>query len=126
MQRPVDSDGGGDHQMTGMLSSIPPSISLTRPIGFTTMLQNHQHNNNLIFDPMLTTSNSNDNVSNLLPAKRSLPGNFFFTDETHTKRFFSDGDGGVTTEESGGVFRQPFVGDGVFRQPYTLPAMNWY
>ncbi|KAK1407085.1 hypothetical protein QVD17_38696 [Tagetes erecta] len=132
MQRPVDSDGGSDHTMTGMLSSIPPSISLTRPTGFiNTMLQNHQHNNNLIFDPMLTTSNSNDNVSNLLPAKRTLPGNFFWSDETHTKRFFSDGDGGVTTEESDGVigdgvFRQPFVGDGVFRQPYTLPAMNWY
>lgn len=113
MQRPVDSDGN-DHNMTGMLASIPPSISLcvTRPIsGFNAVLENHDHNN-VVFDTML---NSNDNIttSNLLPVKRSLP-TLFWNEEGHTsnspytKRFLADNnsDGNVlvsrNTEENGG------------------------
>ncbi|KAI3820573.1 hypothetical protein L1987_08121 [Smallanthus sonchifolius] len=151
MQRPVDSDGGSDHPMTGMLASIPPSISLgvTRPTGFNAMFENHEHN--VVFDTMLNSnSNSNDNVnittSNLLPVKRSLSG-FFWNDDGHTgssspytKRFLADSssDGGVmvarTADETGGSIAGLLsqhqamlgsIGDGVYRQPYQLSAMNW-
>ncbi|KAF5806819.1 putative transcription factor NAM family [Helianthus annuus] len=149
IQRPVDSDSN-DHAMTGMLASIPPSISL-RPTGFNTMLENHEHN--VVFDAMLTSNlNSTENVnittSNLLPVKRSLP-NFFWNDEGHTsnspytKRFISDSnsDGGVlvtrTNEENNGGSianllgqQQALLGSvgdtGVYRQQYQLPSMNWY
>ncbi|XP_071702425.1 NAC transcription factor 56-like [Rutidosis leptorrhynchoides] len=82
VQRPVDNDGN-DYSMSGMLASIPPSLSLgvNRPIsGFNTMFEN-KHNHNVVFDPMLTTS-SNENNNNILPVKRSLPG-LFWTEESH-------------------------------------------
>ncbi|KAL8215787.1 hypothetical protein R6Q57_022624 [Mikania cordata] len=140
MPRPVDSDGSDHHPMTGMLASIPPSISLgiARPTGFNTTFENHEHN--VVFDTML---NSNDTTSNLLPVKRSLPV-FFWNDENHsgtspyTKRFLADdggGDGGVTvsraTDENGSFLSHQqvmlgSVGDGVYRQPYQQPSMNWY
>nr|GEW61854.1 NAC transcription factor 56-like [Tanacetum cinerariifolium] len=132
MQRPVDSDGS-DHPMTGMLASIPPSISLgiTRPTsGFNAMLENHDHN--VVFD---TIMNSNDNnlsinlaTSNLLPVKRSVSE--------------SNGDGSVmvsrTTEENSGSIasllthlpqttqmqhQQAMLGS---MGPYQLSGMNWY
>ncbi|KAK9048460.1 hypothetical protein SSX86_032576 [Deinandra increscens subsp. villosa] len=154
MPRPMDSDGcgggGSDHHpMTGMLASIPPSISLgiTRPtIGpFNAMFENHD----VVFTD--TTLNSNvENVnsvnmtsSNLLPVKRSfwneLEAAHSGNSPSYTKRFLADsiGDGGgvmVTrsADENGGSVagllgqQQAMFGDGVYRQPYQLPAMNWY
>ncbi|GJW59783.1 NAC transcription factor 56-like protein [Tanacetum coccineum] len=114
MQRPVDSDGGHLHNMNGMLSSIPPSISLggshqgtiikptSSHMGYNAMLENHEHN--LMFDTRMnstdadtdTNTNTNTNTSNLLPVKRSLPG-FFWNEEntgnssqTYTKRFLNE------------------------------------
>ncbi|KVH99113.1 No apical meristem (NAM) protein [Cynara cardunculus var. scolymus] len=130
IQRPVDSDGGGgDHTMTGMLASIPPSISLgiTRPTsGFNAMLENHDHHN-VVFDSTMLNSNENNNnnvnittSNNLLPIKRSFPG-LFWNEENHhsgnsnnnsvpyTKRFLAESnttDGGVmaarTADENNG------------------------
>ncbi|GKC11891.1 hypothetical protein Tco_1008673, partial [Tanacetum coccineum] len=153
MQRPVDSDLS-DHPMTGMLASIPPSISLgiTRPTsGFNVMLENHDHN--VVFDTMM---NSNDNnlsinlaTSNLLPVKRSVSG-LFWNDESHTinspytKRFLSESnsDGSVmvsrTTEENSGSIASllthlPQTTQMQHQQamlgsmgPYQLSGMNWY
>ncbi|XP_076913679.1 NAC transcription factor 56-like [Bidens hawaiensis] len=128
MQRPVESDGS-DHQMTGMLSSIPPSISpgVTRPTGFNIMLENQDQHNNIVYNTMLHHSNDNDNVSittsNLLPMKRSFPG-FFWPDEGQTgnspymKRFLSDGN------NEGGVMELPQ--QQALLGSYQLPAMNWY
>ncbi|KAI3707548.1 hypothetical protein L6452_26172 [Arctium lappa] len=84
MYRMVDGDiSGGPHDhgvMTGILASIPPSISLgvKRPASvFNAMLENHHDQNNVVFDNILTSS-SNDNVnitttSNILPIKKILP-----------------------------------------------------
>ncbi|PWA51336.1 NAC domain-containing protein [Artemisia annua] len=153
MQRPVDSDGS-DHSMTGMLASIPQSISLglTRPAsGFNAMLENQDHN--VVFNTMM---NSNDNnlsinlaTSNLLPVKRSV-SNLFWNDEGHTgnspytKRFLSESssDGSVmvsrTTEENSGsiaslLTQLPQTTQMQHQQamlasmgPYQLSGMNWY
>ncbi|KVI10504.1 NAC transcription factor 56-like [Cynara cardunculus var. scolymus] len=171
MQRPMDSDGGDhQHNITGMLASIPPSISLAgtghhgtiiRPtaghVGYNTMLENHEHN--LMFDTRINSNdtdiNTNVNTSNLLPVKRSLPALFWNEDggtsggntgnnssSTYTKRFLTESNSDVsvmaatrTTEENSGsiaslLSQQAMLGsleDGVFRQPYQLPAgMNWY
>lgn len=144
MQRPVDSDGN-DHSMTGMLASIPPSISLSvnRPIsGFNTMLENHHDHHNVVFDTMLTSSNDN-----ILPVKRSLPG-LFWTEETHTsnnspytKRFLteSNNDGSVmvsrNTEENSSSIASllgqlPQTTPQMHHQQamlgYQLPGTSWY
>ncbi|KAI3769248.1 hypothetical protein L6452_00349 [Arctium lappa] len=177
MQRSLDNDGGGDHQhnISGMLASMPPSISLTAGthqtiirttttaghVGYNnTMLENHEHN--LMFDARLNSNdtdiNTNTNNPNLLPVKRTLP-TLFWNEEpgntgnnsssTYTKRFLSENNSDVsvmatrTTEENSGSIasllsqlpqtpqmqQQAMLGsleDGVFRQPYQLPAMNWY
>ncbi|KAI3809947.1 hypothetical protein L1987_19551 [Smallanthus sonchifolius] len=71
MQRPMDSDGCDHLKMNGML---PPSISLAG--GHHAMVENQEHN--LMFDVRMN-SNENDtntNISNLLPVKRSLSGLF--------------------------------------------------
>ncbi|KAF5780919.1 putative transcription factor NAM family [Helianthus annuus] len=103
-QRPMDSDGCDHHTMTGMLASIPPSISLAG--GHHPMMQNQE--TNLLFDVRMnsneteTDNNTNtntNNITNLLPLKRSLSG-LFWTEEgangntgnssaTYTKRFLT-------------------------------------
>ncbi|KAI3675408.1 hypothetical protein L1987_84998 [Smallanthus sonchifolius] len=98
MQRPMDSDGCDHLKMNGMLSSIPPSISLAG--GHHAMVENQEHN--LMFDVRMN-SNENDintnNISNLLPVKRSLSGLFWNEDagtgntgnssSAYTKRFLT-------------------------------------
>ncbi|XP_076903384.1 NAC transcription factor 25-like [Bidens hawaiensis] len=118
-QRPMDSDGC-DHAMTGMLASIPSSISIAGG-GHHTMVQNQE--TNLLFDIRMNSNepdtNTNTNISNLLPMKRSLSGLFWSEDaaagntantsSTYTKRFLTaesnsdiSGMATRTTEENGG------------------------
>ncbi|XP_071725881.1 NAC transcription factor 56-like [Rutidosis leptorrhynchoides] len=156
MQRPIDSDGNDHHTMNQMLSSIPPSISLahghqglmigkpsTGHVVYNTMMENHEQN--LMFDTRMNSNDSDTNTtSNLLPAKRSLPTNLFWSEEAGGK---SSSDVTVmatrTNEENNGSIasllsqlpqtpqmqQQSMLGsleDGVFRQPYQLQGMNWY
>ncbi|KAK1439583.1 hypothetical protein QVD17_05403 [Tagetes erecta] len=124
MQRPMDGDGcDHHHKMNGMLSSIPPSISLAG--GHHTMVENQeqQQQHNLMFDVRMSsneTDTNTTNIANLLPVKRTLSG-LFWNDESangnpgnsssaaYTKRFLtteSNSDMSVmgtrTTEENGG------------------------
>ncbi|KAD3066860.1 hypothetical protein R6Q59_018950 [Mikania micrantha] len=156
MQRPMNSEGCDHHNMTGILSSIPPSISLAG--GHHTMVDNQEHN--LLFDVRMNSTDTDTNIASLLPVKRSLSGLFWNEDaptgnssSTYTKRFLtaeSNSDISVmatrTTDENGGSIasllsqlpqtpqlqqqqQQTMLGsieDGVFRHPYQLSGMNWY
>ncbi|CAH1449901.1 unnamed protein product [Lactuca virosa] len=118
LQRPMDSDGGDHlHTMNGMLSSIPPSISLagghqgtivkpTAGVGYNAMMENHEHN--LMFDARLNSNDTDTNTSNLLPMKRSMPGLFWNEDagagagntgnssSMYTKRFLTESNSDVS------------------------------
>lgn len=125
----MDSDGDHLHNMNGMLSSIPPSISLggghqgtiikqaSSHMGYNAMLENHEHN--LMFDTRMNSNDAdtdtNTNTSNLLPVKRPLSGLFWNEDntgnssQTYTKRFLNESNNSDvsvmatrTTEENSG------------------------
>ncbi|XP_076899230.1 NAC transcription factor 56-like [Bidens hawaiensis] len=113
IQRPMDSDQY--HNMTGMLASIPPSISLAGS-HHTISVENQQHNN-LMFDIGMNLNETDTTTNNRSLSDVSVMNMATRTTEENCRSIASL------------LGQQTMLGsleDGVYRHPYQLPGMNWY
>ncbi|KAL8264355.1 hypothetical protein R6Q59_022485 [Mikania micrantha] len=135
MQKPAESDGSGGGDLIGMLASPLPCRSYNHQwfmrstggcTGYNAAVENHDRNNNFLFDNMLNSNSGDTNhlqttivsPSNLLPSSSSSYTKMFLTD-SNPERSSMD-----TQLQQQTTLLDPR--ESIFRQPYQLPDMNWY